>query len=71
MIIVAPGACRVLVIRWPEGTPPPADGCRRCGHRAVTHDLILLHQRARPHSFEPPTPAQWRARAAALLRRQR
>lgn len=57
---------RILRLRWPHGSPPPADGCRRCGHRESSHGLAMLHGRVRrDHPYEFPTAEQWTKRLAA------
>lgn len=45
-------------IRWPDGTPPPPYGCRRCGNHPDTHGST-------GHRWEQPTSAQFTARMRA------
>ncbi|MFF3096744.1 hypothetical protein [Streptomyces cyaneofuscatus] len=46
-------------VRWPDGSPPPPYGCRRCGYDSPLHG-------ASGHRYELPTRAQVAARLAAL-----
>lgn len=48
-------------VRWPDGTPPPPFGCRRCGHDPATHG-------DHTHPWERPTNAQVLARMKARRR---
>ncbi|WP_086780217.1 hypothetical protein [Streptomyces griseus] len=48
-------------IRWPDGTPPPPFGCRRCGHDQQVHG-------GAGHRWERPTGAQIFARMTARRR---
>ncbi|MFJ5890374.1 hypothetical protein [Streptomyces californicus] len=48
-------------IRWPDGTPPPPFGCRRCGNDPQVHG-------AAGHRWQRPTPAQIFARMTARRR---
>ncbi|MFD3844776.1 hypothetical protein ACFWVB_02650 [Streptomyces microflavus] len=45
-------------IRWPDGTPPPPYGCRRCGNDPDIHG-------AAGHRWQQPTSAQFTARMKA------
>ncbi|WP_405759516.1 hypothetical protein OG234_13520 [Streptomyces sp. NBC_01420] len=52
-------------VRWPDGTPPPPFGCRRCGFEPALHGLNV-HPWERPaHPWERPTGAQILARMRA------
>ncbi|MFG2404204.1 hypothetical protein ACGFR8_07670 [Streptomyces brevispora] len=48
-------------VRWPDGTPPPPFGCRRCGHDTAVHG-------AGAHQWERPTNPQILARMRARRR---
>ncbi|MFE3378798.1 hypothetical protein [Streptomyces anulatus] len=51
-------------VRWPDGTPPPPYGCRRCGHSAAGHGWGS-------HAWERPTNAQILARMKAREKTRR
>lgn len=54
--------------RWPNGSPPPVDGCRWCGHHHPEQPTAGAWVPRRGwHDYHPPTETQKHARALAAV----